>query len=200
MSEIRLTSLTSGGGCACKMNPRALEKVLRELTPSQPSENVLVGFEGKDDCAAYKLNSDQVVVQSVDFFTPMLDHPFHFGEVAAANAISDIYAMGADPLFALNVVGFPSKELPLSILQEILEGARSKAEQANVVMLGGHSIEDREPKFGMAVTGVVHPDRLWRNSGARPGDVLLLTKPLGVGVICSAHKKEVVSDSTLDLR
>lgn len=139
-----------------------------------------------DDAAVYRLTDDLAVVQSVDFITPVVDDPYRFGRIAAANALSDIYAMGAKPLFALNLVGFPVKTLPMGVLGEILKGAAHKAAEAEIQILGGHSIEDFEPKFGLSVTGVVHPARVVRNSTARPGDRLILTKPLGIGVITTA--------------
>lgn len=139
-----------------------------------------------DDAAVYRLTSDLAVVQTVDFITPIVDDPYRFGRIAAANALSDIYAMGAKPLFALNLVGFPVKTLPMGVLGEILKGAAHKAAEAGIQILGGHSIEDFEPKFGLSVTGVVHPARVVRNSTARPGDRLILTKPLGLGVLTTA--------------
>lgn len=139
-----------------------------------------------DDAAVYRLTDDLAVVQTVDFITPVVDDPYRFGRIAAANALSDIYAMGAKPLFALNLVGFPVKTLPMGVLGEILKGAAHKAAEAGIQILGGHSIEDFEPKFGLSVTGVVHPARVVRNSTARPGDRLILTKPLGLGVITTA--------------
>lgn len=139
-----------------------------------------------DDAAVYRLTSDLAVIQTVDFITPIVDDPYRFGRIAAANALSDIYAMGAKPLFALNLVGFPVKTLPMGVLGEILKGAAHKAAEAGIQILGGHSIEDFEPKFGLSVTGVVHPARVVRNSTARPGDRLILTKPLGLGVITTA--------------
>lgn len=152
----------------------------------------LVGFSTNDDAAVYRLTSDLAVVETVDFFPPVVDDPFQFGAIAAANALSDIYAMGARPIFALNLVGFP-KELPLSTLSKILAGGQSKAEEAGIPILGGHSVQDPEPKYGMAVTGVVHPKKVLSNAGARPGDVLLLTKPLGSGIATTAIKRGVAS-------
>lgn len=152
----------------------------------------LVGFSTSDDAAVYKLTSKLAVVETVDFFPPIVDDPFQFGAIAAANSLSDIYAMGAKPLFALNLVGFP-KDLPLSVLSEILAGGQSKAEEAGIPILGGHSVQDPEPKYGMAVTGVVHPKKVLSNAGAKPGDVLLLTKPLGSGIATTAIKRGMAS-------
>jgi selenide, water dikinase len=149
----------------------------------------LVGHETHDDAAVYRISDDQAVVETVDFFTPVVDDPYWFGRIAAANALSDIWAMGARPLFALNLVCFPVGKLPLEVLAEILRGGSDAAREAGAPILGGHSIDDPEPKYGMAVTGMVHPDRILRNVGARPGDALLLTKPLGTGVITTGIKR-----------
>ncbi len=156
----------------------------------------MVGFSTNDDAAVYRLAPGLAVVETVDFFPPVVDDPFQFGAIAAANALSDIYAMGARPIFALNLVGFP-KELPLSILSKILAGGQSKADEAGIPILGGHSVQDPEPKYGMAVTGVVHPKKVLTNAGARPGDVLLLTKPLGSGIATTAIKRGVASKALM---
>jgi len=188
--EYRLTAYTHGLGCACKLRPQQLEKILAALpVPNDPS--LLVGTDTADDAAVYRLTDELAVVQTVDFFTPIVDDPYHFGAISAANSLSDIYAMGARPLFALNIVGFPSNRLPMRVLEEILRGALDKASEAGIHVVGGHTVDDTEPKFGLAVTGVVHPDRLLRNNTARPGDVLILTKPLGVGIISTAAKRGV---------
>jgi selenide,water dikinase len=168
-----------------------LAQVLRHLAPKK-DPRALVGFGTSDDAAVYRLTSSLAVVETADFFPPVVDDPFQFGEIAAANALSDIWAMGAKPLFALNLVGFPST-LPLSMLSEILAGGRSKAAEAGVPILGGHSVQDPEPKYGMAVTGIVHPKRILRNSGAKRGDVLILTKPLGSGIATTAIKRNRAS-------
>jgi selenide,water dikinase len=152
---------------------------------------VLVGFATHDDAAVYQLSAREAVVSTVDFFPPVVDDPFAFGQIAAANALSDIWAMGARPLFALNLVAFPTKTLPLHILARILEGGQSKADEAGIPILGGHSVDDPEPKYGMAVTGIVHPRRILTNAGGRPGDVLLLTKPLGSGIATTAIKRGI---------
>jgi selenide,water dikinase len=168
--------------------------VLRHLEPVHHPD-VLVGFETHDDAAVYRLSPEQAVVETADFFTPVVDDPYWFGRIAAANAFSDIWAMGARPLFALNLVGWPVKTLPLEILAEVLRGGAEAAALAGAPVLGGHSIDDPEPKYGMAVTGLVHPDRILRNVGARPGDRLLLTKPLGSGIITTAIKRGVALGS-----
>jgi selenide,water dikinase len=153
----------------------------------------LVGFATADDAAVYRLNAREAVVSTVDFFPPVVDDPFAYGQIAAANALSDVWAMGARPLFALNLVAFPTQALPVETLARILEGGQSKADEAGIPILGGHSVDDPEPKYGMAVTGVVHPRRILTNSGGRPGDVLILTKPLGSGIATTAIKKGIAS-------
>jgi selenide,water dikinase len=151
----------------------------------------LVGFATSDDAAVYRLNAREAVVSTVDFFPPVVDDPFAFGEIAAANALSDIWAMGARPLFALNLVAFPTQALPVETLGRILEGGQSKADEAGVSILGGHSVDDPEPKYGMAVTGIVHPDEILTNAGAKAGDALVLTKPLGAGAVSTAVKRRI---------
>ena len=192
-TQVKLTHFTHGMGCACKLRPQALEKVLASLpVPVEPA--LLVGAEHADDAAVYRLSDETAIVQTVDFFTPIVDDPYWFGAISAANSLSDIYAMGARPLFALNIVGFPSNRLPLRVLERILEGAQAKAEEAGIVIAGGHTVDDSEPKFGLAVTGIVHPDALLRNDTARPGDVLILTKPLGVGIVSTAVKRGLTEE------
>ncbi len=195
---VKLTRFTSGLGCACKLRPQALERVLASLPPSGHNPNVLVGTDTVDDAAVYGLTEDTAIVETVDFFTPVVDDPFNFGAIAAANSLSDIYAMGAKPLFALSIVGFPSNRLPLSVLEEILRGGREIADRAGIPVLGGHTVDDPEPKFGFVVTGVVHPDRIWTNAGARPGDVLILTKPLGLGIMTTALKAGLLNEADED--
>jgi len=193
--DIKLTRFTHGLGCACKLRPQDLEKVLARL-PAPTDPDLLVGTDTSDDAAAYRLRDDLALVQTVDFFTPVVDDPYWFGAISAANSISDVYAMGARPIFALNIVGFPSGRLPMSVLERILQGALDKATEAGISIVGGHTVEDTEPKFGLAVTGVVHPDRLLRNNTARPGDALVLTKPLGVGIISTAVKRGLADEET----
>jgi cysteine desulfurase NifS/selenium donor protein len=191
--EIRLTRYTTGLGCACKLRPQALEAILARI-PVRPDANVLIGTETADDAAVYRLDDDTALVQSVDFFTPVVDDPYAFGAIAAANALSDLYAMGARPLFALSIVGFPSGRLPMDVLERILMGARDTAAQAGISIIGGHTIDDNEPKFGLAVTGVVHPDRILANRGCAPGDALVLTKPLGLGILTTALKRGLLEE------
>ena len=159
--------------------------------PFYADPNVLVGLDRPDDAGVYRLSEELAVVQTVDFFTPIVDDPYLFGSIAATNALSDIYAMGARPLFALNIIGFPVNTLPRETLVEILRGGADKAREAGVSIIGGHSIDDPEPKYGLVVTGVVHPDRVITKDAARPGDRLFLTKPLGTGIISTAIKREV---------
>jgi len=194
--EIRLTSFTKGLGCACKMRPQDLETVLKNM-PVPDNENILVDASDSDDASIWKTNADIAWVQSVDFFTPVVDDPYVFGTIAAANALSDLYAMGATPLFALNIVAFPVQRLPLHVLHTILKGAESVAAEAGIHILGGHTIEDNELKYGMVVNGSVHPDKILRNSGARPGDVLILTKPIGTGILTTALKRELLNKEWL---
>lgn len=158
----------------------------------KPDENLLVGADTADDAAVYRLNGELALISTLDFFPPMVDDPFAFGQVAAANALSDIYAMGGRPVLALNIVAFPRK-LPLSVLEEMLRGGADKVTEAGAYLAGGHSIADDSPKYGLAVNGLVHPRRIWTNAGARPGDVLVLTKPLGSGIICTAIKRGVAT-------
>ncbi len=187
----RLTSLSNCAGCAAKLRPDLLGELLAGI-PNVKTKAALVGFETSDDAAVYQLSPKLAVVETVDFFPPVLDDPFAYGQIAAANAMSDIWAMGAKALFALNLVAFP-KELPTSILKEILAGGASKAKEAGIPILGGHSIQSPEPKYGMAVTGVVHPKKVLTNAGGKAGDVLLLTKPIGTGIATTALKRQLAS-------
>lgn len=164
-----------------------MAQVLRQL-PVQSDPRLLVGTETFDDAGVYALDDELALVQTVDFFPPLVDDPYQFGQIAAANALSDVYAMGGEPLTALNIVGFPDQELPAEVLVEILRGGADKVREAGALVVGGHSVRDAEVKYGLAVTGRVHPRRIWTNSGARPGDALILTKPLGSGVLTSAAK------------
>ena len=158
---------------------------------------VLVGHATSDDAGVYRLNAELALVQTVDFFTPVVDDPYDFGRIAAANALSDVYAMGGTPLTALNVVAFPVETLGTEILAEILSGGAAVAAQANVVILGGHTVKDDEPKYGLAVTGTIRPEGVVRNEGARPGDLLLLSKPVGTGILTTARKRDLITDAAL---
>ncbi|UQZ36171.1 selenide, water dikinase SelD [Paenibacillus sp. PK3_47] len=187
---IKLTSLSSKGGCGCKIGPADLMQVLRNLPPAVPNPDLLVGLDTSDDAGVYKLSDELALVQTVDFFTPIVDDPYSFGQIAAANALSDIYAMGGKPLTVLNIVAFPISVLDKSILADILRGAADKVQEAGATLVGGHSIDDKEPKFGLAVTGLVHPDKVRTNAAARAGDKLILTKPIGVGILTTSIKKD----------
>ena len=170
--------------------------MLKKL-PKHEDANLLVGYELSDDAGVYRINDQQAVVTTADFITPPLADPYIYGQIAAANALSDVYAMGGRPVACLNLVCFPAAQLAPEVLHQIIAGALSKITEAGAVLAGGHSTEDREPKFGLSVTGLVHPDRIWRNSGARPGDRLILTKPLGTGVLFNANLSGWVSDAAL---
>lgn len=185
----KLTSLSHGAGCGCKLRPADLAHVLGTL-PKSRDKRVLVGTSTRDDAAIYKLSPTRALVATLDFFTPVVDDPFLFGRIAAANALSDVYAMGGRPLFALSIVAFPLARLGAPVLGRIMEGARDACEEAGVEIVGGHSIDDPEPKFGLSVTGEVHPKQVLSNAGAKAGDVLVLTKRLGAGIATTAIKKD----------
>ena len=188
---VKLTEFSKSAGCAAKIGPGVLAEVVGRL-PSAVDENLMVGVETADDAAVYRVSDEVALIQTVDFFPPMVDDPYTFGQIAAANALSDVYAMGGEPRLALNVVAFPNC-LGAEVLGEILAGGDSKVQEAGAVLAGGHSINDEEPKYGLCVSGFVHPDRIWKNGGAQAGDVLLLTKPLGVGLINTAVKAGMAS-------
>jgi len=194
-SVIKLTHFTHGLGCACKVRPQFLEKILMDL-PVSTDPNVLVGLKDPDDAAVYRIDNRTAIVQTVDFFTPVVDDPYDFGAIAAANALSDIYAMGGKPLFALSIVGFPEKLLPPEVLQQILLGATDKVSEAGISIIGGHTIEDTEPKFGLVVTGSIDPGKILTNSSAKPGDVIILTKPVGTGILSTGIKRGLVDRET----
>lgn len=194
---IKLTSLSSKGGCGCKIGPADLKEVISSLPAAERHPDLLVGIETSDDAGVFRLNDEMAMVQTVDFFTPIVDDPYSFGQIAAANAISDIYAMGGKPLTVLNIVAFPISTLDKRILADILRGAADKVKEAGATLVGGHSIDDKEPKFGLAVTGIVHPDKVKTNAGAKPGDKLILTKPIGVGIMTTSIKKDQLSDEEI---
>jgi selenide,water dikinase len=194
---VRLTALSHGAGCACKIPPDALHPLLAEL-PRNDDPRLLVGHESADDAAVYRVSDDLAIVSTVDFFTPIVDDPYDFGRIAATNALSDVYAMGGRPVTALNLVAYSLEQLGDEPLRAILRGGADVARDAGVSVVGGHSIDDREPKYGMAVTGTVHPERLLRNSTARAGDTLYLTKPVGGGVVSTAAKRELAPPGLVD--
>jgi len=193
---VKLTAMAKAAGCAAKLNPATLDGILRKL-PRQSDPNVLVGFDTNDDAGIYLLGESLALVQTVDFFTPIVDDPFLFGKIAAANALSDVYAMGGRPVSSLSIVGFPEKADP-AILEQIIRGGLAMMNEARCSVIGGHSIRNEDMLFGYAVTGAIDPRRVWRNVGARTGDVLLFTKPLGTGVITTALKKNCAAPESLD--
>jgi selenide,water dikinase len=166
--------------------------------PKNQDPNLLVGYETQDDAGVYRLNDDIAIITTADYITPPVNDPFLFGQIAAANALSDVYAMGGHPVTCLNLAGFPSKKLDQDILNQIIAGGLSKITEAGAVLAGGHTIDDDEPKYGLAVTGIVHPEKYWTNTGARPGDILILTKPIGSGVLFNANLKNWVSSQALN--
>jgi selenide,water dikinase len=191
-----LTSLSHGAGCGCKLPAAALLPIVRDL-PRSADERLLVASDSADDAAVFKLSDELALVLTIDFFTPLVDDPYDFGRIAAANALSDVYAMGGRPLAAMNVVAFPLERLGGDVLREILRGGADVAIAAGAPIVGGHSIDDPEPKYGLSVTGTVHPNELITNAGARAGDVLVLTKPLGVGAVVTARKRGLRDDALL---
>ncbi len=192
-SPIRLTQYSHGGGCGCKIAPGVLQEILGGVPGSIVPKDLLVGIETADDAAAWRLNDRQAIVATTDFFMPIVDDPFDFGAIAATNAISDVYAMGATPLFALAVVGMPVDKLPLEVIRNILAGGASICARAGIPVAGGHTIDSAEPIYGLVAIGVVDPRHLKRNCGARPRDRIVLGKPLGVGVYSAALKRGVLS-------
>ena len=194
-NKIKLTALSHGGGCGCKLAPGVLQKLLAGVKPGIIPPQLLVGTETSDDAAVYQINAQQAIVATTDFFMPIVDDPSDFGRIAATNAISDVYAMGGTPLFALALVGMPVNVLPLETIGKILEGGESVCRAAGIPVAGGHTIDSVEPIYGLVAIGLVNPTHLKRNSGARPGDRLILGKPLGVGVYSAALKKDKLSDS-----
>ncbi|MDK2807434.1 MAG: selenide, water dikinase [Clostridiales bacterium] len=194
-TNVALTSLVKTSGCAAKLGPAILHEVLDTL-PKFHNPNLLVGFETSDDACVYKINDTTVAIQTVDFFPPMVDDPYLFGQIAAANALSDIYAMGGTPATAMNLMCFPSC-LEIEVMQHILEGGYSKVMEAGAVIAGGHTIADPTPKYGLCVTGFAHPAEILTNSNAKPGDVLILTKPLGMGILNTAAKAGMLEDAKI---
>jgi selenide,water dikinase len=189
-SSPRLTSLSHGGGCGCKIAPGVLAELLQNSAPTRAFAPLLVGTETSDDAAVYRLNDTQAIIATTDFFMPIVDDPFDFGRIAATNALSDVYAMGGTPILALAIVGMPIKVLPPEVIREILRGGESVCAQAGIPIAGGHSIDSVEPIYGLVALGTIHPDNVKRNSSATAGDVLVLGKPLGVGILSAALKKD----------
>ena len=196
--SVKLTSYSHGAGCGCKIAPGVLHEMLSCLSRKTPFPNLIVGNDTKDDAAVVDLGDGTGIVSTTDFFMPIVDDPHTFGRIAAANAISDIYAMGGKPLFALNIVAFPIQNLEKSILSDIMQGGADKANEAGIPIVGGHSVDDSEPKYGLVVTGEGKEKSMWTNTGAKPGDSLVLTKAIGTGIISTAIKKEKAQDSVIE--
>jgi selenide,water dikinase len=191
---VRLTSLAHGGGCGCKLAPAVLEQIIAKSAGTTLPKDLLVGIETSDDAAVYRINERQAIVATTDFFMPIVDDPFDFGAIAATNAISDVYAMGGTPLFALALVGMPVNTLPVETIRKILEGGEAVCKRAGIPVAGGHSIDSVEPIYGLVAIGVVDPENVKRNADARAGDKLVLGKPLGVGIYSAALKKQALDD------
>jgi len=189
---IKLTSFSHGGGCGCKIAPGVLAEILKSSTGFPLPKELMVGIETADDAAVYKLNDEQALIATTDFFMPIVDDPFDFGRIAATNAISDVYAMGGTPIMALALVGMPVNKLPLETIGQIIRGGESICAEAGIPIAGGHTIDSVEPIYGLVVLGLVHPSKVKRNADAKAGDVLVLGKPLGVGVLSAALKKDVL--------
>ncbi|GAB1234641.1 selenide, water dikinase SelD [Ferrigenium sp. UT5] len=195
MSEVKLTRLSHGGGCGCKIAPALLQEILGEAKQKLSFPDLLVGTETSDDAAVYRLNDHQAVIATTDFFMPIVDDPFDFGRIAATNALSDVYAMGGTPIMALAIVGMPIDKLQPDTIRRILQGGEAVCRDAGIPIAGGHSIDAPEPIYGLAALGIVHPDHVKKNNAARDGDVLILGKGLGIGVLAAAMKKELLSEA-----
>lgn len=199
MDPVKLTQFSHGAGCGCKIAPAVLDTILQSRSSFSDNKNLLVGNSSKDDAAVYDLGNGTALISTTDFFTPIVDDAFAFGRIAGANAISDVYAMGGNPLLAIAILGWPVEKLPAELAQQVLEGAREICAEAGIPLAGGHSIDSPEPIFGLAVNGLVEIDQLKQNSTAREGDLLLLTKPLGVGILSTAQKRNVLKEEHLPL-
>jgi selenide,water dikinase len=193
--DIKLTSFSHGGGCGCKIAPGVLADILKRSNGFPVPKELMVGIETADDAAVYKLNDEQALIATTDFFMPIVDDPYDFGRIAATNAISDVYAMGGTPIMALALVGMPINKLPLEVIGKILQGGESICAEAGIPVAGGHTIDSVEPIYGLVVLGLVHPLKVKRNADAQPGDKLILGKPLGVGVLSAALKKNMLDDA-----
>jgi selenide, water dikinase len=192
MDSFQLTQYSHGAGCGCKIAPAVLEEILKTNEAAQHFPSLLVGNSSKDDAAVYDLGNGTSLISTTDFFTPIVDDAFDFGRIASANAISDVYAMGGNPLLAVAILGWPVETLPASLAKQVLDGARAICKEANIPLAGGHSIDSKEPFFGLAVNGLVNNHQLKQNNTAKEGDVLLLTKPIGVGILSTAQKRKVL--------
>ena len=194
--KIDLLQMVESGGCSAKISPKQLEEILKYL-PLPKDPNILVDIDTHDDAGVYRVNDDLALVLTTDFFPPVCSDPYEFGQIAAANSISDVYAMGGDPMLALNIMMFPATKLPMEAYAEILKGGFDKATEAGVRIIGGHTIDDFPPKYGLAVIGYIHPEKIITNTGVRAGDSLILTKPIGTGVIMAGHRLGMVSENDL---
>jgi len=194
--KVDLLQMVESGGCSAKISPKQLEEILKYL-PLPVDPNILVDIETHDDAGVYRVNNELALVLTTDFFPPVCSNPYEFGQIAAANSISDVYAMGGDPVLALNIMMFPASKLPMEAYAEILKGGFDKAAEAGVRIIGGHTIDDSPPKYGLAVVGYIHPEKIISNAGARPGDSLILTKPIGTAVILAGHRLGMANDDDL---
>ncbi len=197
--KIKLSSMSHGAGCGCKLSPQQLEEVLAGLGPKKEFENLLVGTDTRDDAAVYDLGNDQALISTVDFFMPIVDDPYDFGRIASINAISDVYAMGGKPILALGILGWPVGKLPASMASEVIRGASDVCAEANIPMAGGHSIDNLEPLFGLVVNGLVPSKRFLTNAGAREGDLIYLTKAIGTGILATALKRGLATEAQVQL-
>ena len=196
-NSIRLTQYSHGAGCGCKIAPKVLEEILKTNLAIPDNKNLLVGNSSKDDAAVYDLENGMALISTIDFFMPIVDDAFDFGRIAAANSISDVYAMGGKPLLAIAVLGWPVEKLPVELAQKVIEGGRTICNEAGIPLAGGHSIDSPEPIFGLAVTGIVEKENLKKNNTAEEGDLLFITKPLGVGILSTAHKRGILKEEYL---
>ena len=195
--EVKLTQFSHGSGCGCKVAPAVLEEILKDTGENLLSKNLLVGNETKDDAAVYDLGNGTALISTADFFTPIVNDAFTYGRIAAANALSDVYAMGGKPFLAIAILGFPTEKIPVSIAQQIIAGGKSICKEAGVSLAGGHTIDSPEPFFGLSVNGMVLVKNLKQNSTAEQGDLLFLTKPIGTGMLATAVKRELLSESDI---
>lgn len=194
MTDYKLTEYSHGSGCGCKISPKVLDKILNGIKQGSEFPGLLVGNDHQDDAAVIAIDDERAIISTTDFFMPIVDDPYDFGRIAATNAISDIYAMGGKPIMAISIFGWPLDKLPDEVGKKVIEGGRKVCEEAGIPLAGGHSIDSPEPIFGLAVTGIIEQSKLKANDGAKPGDLLYLTKPLGIGILTTAEKKKILRD------